>query len=129
MLQYFWIYYAFTVVMVMLAFTRIQIYSTFLWVLSRSETAKKFFLGKGSDSRDKQNWILEEISRLTSQSVVYFVNHTSLSHLNRAIQYIEDNEKARCVRVVHVCDEDDPAPQYLMECVRMLDMVYTQMRL
>jgi len=77
---------------------------------------------------DPSQWTLEEITRLWGQSVVYFVKATNLSQLNRALLYIEENEEARSVKVVHVYDESEPTPQYLIECVRLLDCVYPKIR-
>jgi len=131
MLEYFLYYYLLVVFMVGLAFTRVSTYTTFLWILSRSETAKSLLSHFISikDKDEAQEWITEEIGRLWNQSVIYFVNHTNLSQLNRALQYIEDNEEARCVWVVHVYPEEDPTPHYLIECVRLLDCVYPKIRL
>jgi hypothetical protein len=133
-LHAFIVYYLGVVLMVMIAFTRVTLYTTFLWILSRSETAKNLiapilFKIWCIEVDDAHQWITEEIARIWNQSVVYFVNHTNLSQLNRALQYIEDNEEARCVRVVHVHAETDPTPHYLIECVRLLDCVYPKMRL
>jgi len=127
-LQYFFLYFFGIVFIVTLAFTRISIYTTFLWALSRSETGKSFLSGV-CHIADPQQWILEEIARLWNQSVVYFVKNTNLSQLNRALQYIENNEEARCVRLVHVHGEGDPTPHYLIECVRLLDCVYPKIRM
>lgn len=131
MLEYFVYYYLMVVFMVGLAFTRVSTYTTFLWILSRSSFAKSLLSSfiSAKDKDDAQEWITEEIGRLWNQSVIYFVNHTNLSQLNRALQYIEENEEARCVRVVHVHAEEDPTPHYLIECVRLLDCVYPKMRL
>jgi len=127
-LHYFFVYYCITVFMVTLAFTRISTYTTFLWVLSRSEIARNL-ISRVLKIPDPQEWILQEIARLWNQSVVYFVKHTNLSQLNRALQYIEENEEARCLRVVHVYGEEDPTPHYLIECVRLLDCVYPKIRM
>jgi len=127
-LRYFITYYLLVVLMVGIAYTRVSIYTTFLWVLSRSEYAQKLLILLVR-TNDPNKFIQKQIAALWNQSVVYFVKHTNISQLNRALQYIEENEEARCVRVVHIHEEDDPTPHYLIECVRLLDCVYPKIRL
>jgi amino acid transporter len=127
-LRFFFAYYLGVVFVVALAFARTSIYTTLLWVVSRSEIASKF-MARVLRISEPQQWMMEEMARLWNQSVVYFVKNIDLSQLNRALQYIEENEEARCLRVVHVYGEDDPMPHHLIECVRMLDCVYPKIRL
>lgn len=127
-LHYFVMYYLITVLLVTLAFTRITLYTGFLYILSGSEIAR-ILISLSFGIEDPQRWMLDEISRLWNQSVVYFVKSTNPSQLNRALQYIESNEEARCLRVVHIHGEEDETPHFLLECVRLLDIVYPKIRI
>lgn len=125
-LKYFFIYYGTTVLMVMLAYMRIPIYMSFLLMMNTSKAAQRaisFLVGD-----DPQQWIMDEIANLWTLSVVYFTKHANLSQLNRALQYIEENEEARHIRIVHVYKDEEPLPHHLMECTRLLDCVYPMLR-
>jgi hypothetical protein len=123
-------YYGVTVLAVMMAFWRVSMYTTFLWILSRSAILQTI-IGWVLHHDHVQDWILDQISRLWRQTVVYFVKHPDVAQINRALQYIEDNEEARCVRVVHVYDEERTprTPYDFVHCVQTLDSVYPKVRM
>eukprot|EP00928_Gymnodinium_smaydae_P095709 TRINITY_DN8282_c1_g1_i1.p1 TRINITY_DN8282_c1_g1~~TRINITY_DN8282_c1_g1_i1.p1 ORF type:complete len:744 (-),score=146.53 TRINITY_DN8282_c1_g1_i1:365-2596(-) len=130
MLTYFYLYYGITVLTVMLAFARVQIFSTALWVLTMCaplRTLMACWLQTEPDAIIEV--VSDEISRLWCSSVVYFTKSAELSQLNRALMYIEENEEARLVRIVHVYDKEEAIPSLLLECVRVLDCVYPKIRL
>jgi hypothetical protein len=127
MLNYFYFYYGLTVLVVMVAFIRIHIFMSFLWIASNSKAAQHILAVLIED--EPREWILEEISNLWSSGVVYFTKHSNLCQLNRALQYIEENEEARHVRVIHVYDPEASPPYHLMECCHVLDCVYPQIRI
>jgi amino acid transporter len=126
MLRYFWMYYGMTVLCVMIAFMRIPIFMGMLWMVSKCQTAQ--ILLSLCVSEEPQEWIKEQIAKLWSLSVVYFTKTSDLSQLNAALRYIEENEEARHVRIVHVYPENSPVPYHFMECVHVLDTIYKKIR-
>jgi len=126
MLVYFWIYYGATVFCVMIAFMRISIFMSFLSFVNTSTWAQAVLSLCVRD--EPHQWIMEQIYNLWSLSVVYFAKSSNLSELNRALQYIEENEEARHVRIVH-CHGDGPVPYHLMEACHVLDCLYPKLRI
>ena len=43
-------------------------------------------------------WAFQKLKNLQDQGVVYFTKRASMSQINRALQYIEQNEEARWVK-------------------------------
>merc|ERR1711933_711035 len=52
-----------------------------------------------------------------------------MSQINRALQYIEENEEARWVKLVHVYAKEEEIPEHLLEYVQLLDCVYPKIRI
>eukprot|EP00929_Paragymnodinium_shiwhaense_P117578 TRINITY_DN8835_c0_g1_i4.p1 TRINITY_DN8835_c0_g1~~TRINITY_DN8835_c0_g1_i4.p1 ORF type:complete len:823 (+),score=107.50 TRINITY_DN8835_c0_g1_i4:114-2582(+) len=128
MLTYFYVYYGITVVMVMTTFARVSLFTAALRILHDSQAVRsvlKFFVRMDV----AQHWILTQLQALRSQSVVYFTKNANLSQINMALQYIEDNEEARYVRIIHVFSSDDKIPKHLLEYVQLLDCVYPSTRI
>merc|ERR1712151_1176816 len=69
------------------------------------------------------------LQTIKKQGVVYFTKRADLSQINMALQYIEDNEEARWVRVVHVYPNEAQIPTNLLEYVQVLDCVYPKTRI
>jgi len=128
MLTYFYIYYGITVLMVMTTFARVEVFTFVLSLISSSKQVRvliKFF----ARMEIVEDWVKTQLQKLRKQGVVYFTKSGSLSQLNLALQYIEANEEARWVRVIHVYQSDHDIPQHLLEYVQMLDCVYPKTRI
>eukprot|EP00931_Biecheleriopsis_adriatica_P119341 TRINITY_DN9457_c0_g1_i1.p1 TRINITY_DN9457_c0_g1~~TRINITY_DN9457_c0_g1_i1.p1 ORF type:complete len:748 (-),score=137.25 TRINITY_DN9457_c0_g1_i1:104-2347(-) len=128
MLTYFYIYYGITTTMVMLTFARVSIFTVVLNLLSHSQVARfviQWFVHKDV----AQTWVKSKLQVIRNQGVVYFTKSASISQINRALQYIEQNEEARWVKVIHVYPEEDQIPPNLVEYVQLLDCVYPKMKL
>ncbi|MCA9669137.1 MAG: APC family permease [Myxococcales bacterium] len=69
------------------------------------------------------------IDRITSLNVIYFTKGDDLSLLNRAAQYVIDNEQTRQLKVVHLYREESEIPPELAQHLRTLDRVYPQLRI
>jgi len=125
----FYIYYGITVLMVMTTFARMSIFTAFIKALRQSRTLRTFV--KIFVSMDiVQTWTLDQMQALRNQGVGYFTKSGNLSQINRAIQYIEANEEARWVRVIHIYQEDDSdAVQHLPQYVQFLDCVYPKIKI
>jgi len=115
--------------MVMTTFARMSIFTAFIKALRQSRTLRTFV--KIFVSMDiVQTWTLDQMQALRNQGVGYFTKSGNLSQINRAIQYIEANEEARWVRVIHIYQEDDSdAVQHLPQYVQFLDCVYPKIKI
>merc|ERR1712176_549533 len=128
MLTYFYIYYGITALMVMTTFERVNLFTAFLKLLSNSKAVRsmiKIFIRADI----MQEWTVMQLQKLRSQGVVYFTKSANLSQINMALQYIEDNEEARWVRVIHVYQNEKDIPRHLQEYVQFLDCVYPKTRI
>eukprot|EP00811_Abedinium_folium_P002376 NODE_1217_length_2556_cov_18.228489.p1 GENE.NODE_1217_length_2556_cov_18.228489~~NODE_1217_length_2556_cov_18.228489.p1 ORF type:complete len:724 (-),score=208.07 NODE_1217_length_2556_cov_18.228489:152-2323(-) len=127
-LTYFYLYYGLTTFMVMTTFARSFIFTAFLRMMSNSRAAQ-FIITRFVHMDVAQHWILAGLKRLRNQGVVYFTRTANLSQINMALQYIEENEEARWVRVIHVYSDPDEIPPHLLEYVQLLDCVYPKIRI
>jgi len=127
-LTYFYIYYGSTTLMVMTTFARVSIFTTFLRVLSHSKVMQSV-IKRFVDFDVVQQWTVAKLRRLRNQGVIYFTKSANMSQINRALQYIEENEEARWVRVVHVYTEESDIPVHLLHYVQLLDCVYPKIRI
>jgi len=62
-------------------------------------------------------------------SVVFFAKTANISRLNKAIQYVRDNEDANHCRVVHVYEDESSIPTRLLQCCHILDTIYPSIRI
>ncbi|CAK9052629.1 ER lumen protein-retaining receptor 1 [Durusdinium trenchii] len=127
MLTYFYIYYGITTTMVMLTFARVSIFKSFLQLMSHSKVAR-FIIQWFVHKRVAEEWAHQKLKNLQDQGVVYFTKRASMSQINRALQYIEQNEEARWVKVIHCYTDLDQIPPNLEEYVRILDCVYPTLK-
>lgn len=123
MLTYFYIYYGITTTMVMLTFARVSIFTAFLQLMSHSKAAR-FVIQWFVHKRVAEEWAHQKLKNLQDQGVVYFTKRANMSQINRALQYIEQNEEARWVKVIHCYPDADQIPTNLEEYVQILDCVY-----
>jgi len=128
MLTHFYLFYASTALTVMITFARVDIYTGVLHVMTHSRivrTVLRIFI-----RMDKlQRWVLLQLQDLSGQGVVYFTKSAKLSQIKMALQYIEENEEARWVRVVHVYSKVEDIPFKLLDYVNLLDCVYPSSRI
>lgn len=128
MLTYFYIYYGITVFMVMTTFARESLFTAVLKILVNSRGVR-CVLRPFIRMEVAQQWIILQVQKLRSQGIVYLTKSANLSQINLALQYIEVNEEARWVRVVHVYSSEDKIPDKLLEYVQLLDCVYPKIRI
>lgn len=127
MLTYFYIYYGITTTMVMLTFARVSIFTAFLQLMSHSKAAR-FVIQWFVHKRVAEEWAHQKLKNLQDQGVVYFTKRANMSQINRALQYIEQNEEARWVKVIHCYPDADQIPTNLEEYVQILDCVYPALK-
>eukprot|EP00927_Polykrikos_kofoidii_P066059 TRINITY_DN61721_c0_g1_i1.p1 TRINITY_DN61721_c0_g1~~TRINITY_DN61721_c0_g1_i1.p1 ORF type:complete len:778 (+),score=98.37 TRINITY_DN61721_c0_g1_i1:81-2414(+) len=127
-LSYFFVYLLSTVFLVMVTFTRVSIFTAILKGLGNScvlRVALQMFVRM----EVAENWVVVQLQKLRSQGVVYFTKGANISELNRALRYIEVNEEARWVHIVHVYTDEELIPPKLLEYVQLLDCVYPKTRI
>ncbi|CAJ1375440.1 unnamed protein product [Effrenium voratum] len=127
MLTYFYIYYGITTTMVMLTFARVSIFTAFLRLLSHSKVVR-FVIQWFVDKTEAKRWAHQKLKNLQDQGVVYFSKRASMNQINRALQYIEQNEEARWVKVIHCYTDEDQIPERLEEYCQILDCVYPRLK-
>eukprot|EP00434_Breviolum_minutum_P036356 symbB.v1.2.032211.t1/scaffold3835.1/size49521/2 len=127
MLTYFYIYYGITTTMVMLTFARVSIFTAFIQLMSHSKAAR-FVIQQFVHKRVAEEWAHQKLKNLQDQGVVYFTKRANMSQINRALQYIEQNEEARWVKVIHCYTDEDQIPMNLEEYVQILDCVYPSLK-
>eukprot|EP00397_Hematodinium_sp_SG-2012_P021416 GEMP01022122.1.p1 GENE.GEMP01022122.1~~GEMP01022122.1.p1 ORF type:complete len:373 (+),score=77.78 GEMP01022122.1:775-1893(+) len=119
-LSYFYMYYAATVLVVMITFSRVAITTV---ILAAIESGRLPFSGA------LENWAQQEIVSRQSQGVIFFAKTANLPQLNRVLLYIAANEESRHVRICHCYLHAPQIPPLLVEYVRLLDCVYPNVRI
>ncbi|KJE97009.1 hypothetical protein CAOG_07497 [Capsaspora owczarzaki ATCC 30864] len=76
-----------------------------------------------------QKWLVQLLHDIEREPVIFFSKHGDLVSLNRAIQYVEDNEQTRIVKVVHFFESPRDIPEELFENIAMLDRCYPAIRI
>ncbi|CAJ1455555.1 unnamed protein product [Effrenium voratum] len=96
----------------MLTFARVSIFTAFLRLLSHSKVVR-FVIQWFVDKTEAKRWAHQKLKNLQDQGVVYFSKRASMNQINRALQYIEQNEEARWVKAGLPCVPLTPhAPFY-----------------
>lgn len=128
MLTYFFLYYGLTVCVVMITFARAGVFTSLMKFISTTPQAQ-MLLQLFVSNDEVEAWIKASLKLLWNQRVLYFTKRANLSQINRAVQYIEENEEARIVGVVRVHGDgaDDELNEFL-DCVQLIDRVYPQIR-
>ncbi len=95
-------YFAVTLMCVLYMFVRVQLFKFIHFF------GKKLLRACGCG--DENSAFLQDIAFLiqeaNSQPVAFFAKRPSLSTMNKAVQYVRDNEQCAWIRVIH-CYEDD----------------------
>eukprot|EP00438_Fugacium_kawagutii_P019623 Skav232796 [mRNA] locus=scaffold614:296542:305254:+ [translate_table: standard] len=91
----------------------------------------QWFVHKRVAEERKPQWAHQKLKNLQDQGVVptpqYFTKRANMSQINRALQYIEQNEEARWV--IHCYPDADQIPTNLEErYVQILDCVYPTLK-
>jgi amino acid transporter len=113
-LEYFSIYFAATLLIVITMLTRTRILK---W-LHRSPLKK--LLGQQ---------LVNAVKTINQQEMIFFTKTDELSVLNKAILYVRDNELTDRLRIVHVYSTEDAIPPRLRENVKILDEMYPKHRI
>eukprot|EP00123_Amoebidium_parasiticum_P012487 comp21389_c0_seq1/m.29439 comp21389_c0_seq1/g.29439 ORF comp21389_c0_seq1/g.29439 comp21389_c0_seq1/m.29439 type:complete len:776 (-) comp21389_c0_seq1:702-3029(-) len=79
-----------------------------------------------------RNRIIRQTEVFKQRRMVFFIKNESIYSLNKAVQYVRENEKTSWLQIVHVYDEDQDADSMigrLEEECHVLDRIYPEMRL
>ncbi len=73
--------------------------------------------------------VLSEINVINGSQMLYFTRGDDPATLNRAVQYVLQNEQTNRLKVVHVYEPDQSMPPQLAEHLRTLDRLYPELRI
>ncbi len=74
-------------------------------------------------------YLKRKINDINSQTVIFFTKGDDLADLNKAAQYVLDNEQTRRLMVLHVHEPGGEPPEQLGESLKVLDRIYPQLRI
>eukprot|EP01102_Stenamoeba_stenopodia_P022297 TRINITY_DN923_c0_g2_i1.p1 TRINITY_DN923_c0_g2~~TRINITY_DN923_c0_g2_i1.p1 ORF type:complete len:753 (-),score=137.13 TRINITY_DN923_c0_g2_i1:14-2272(-) len=125
-LQYFFLYYGITLLVIGVMFLRIRIIKFIIYAVHGT-------LSPRFGDTPFYHRILEKLRRtadnINKQAFVFFSSTGDLAHLNKAILYVRDNEQTQILKVVHVYEDESKIPSNIEENVKILDKCYPKMRI
>jgi hypothetical protein len=117
-LKYFSIYFSGTLLIVFIMIGRVRI----LRLLH-------FFLKDGCCRRCAKDHLEAGINEIRDKEMVFFSSEGDLRTLNKAVQYVLDNELTRKLKIVHVYEREEDIPPRLKENVSTMDEMYPKLRI
>lgn len=113
-------YFIPSVIIVYLLLSRKQVLQQFLFVF-------KDVIGSIENGMKKiEKHIAFKLHTLTRQQFVYFSKGDDISQLNRAIQYVEENEITRTLKIVTIVKEDAAISESFLSDLNVLDRAYPE---
>jgi len=116
---YFSVYFALTLLVVLVMFGRIRLLKIFLYFMAKNKYLNKWF----------GEWIKGQVKEINDQTVIFLTNTDYLSILNKAILYTSENELTHRLIFLHVYQDPEQIPQHLGKHTAILDNVYPKMKL
>ncbi|MBP9186102.1 MAG: hypothetical protein KBE91_06735 [Bacteroidia bacterium] len=102
-------------------------------LLSRKQVLQQFLfvfkdvIGSIENGMKKiEKHIAFKLHTLTRQQFVYFSKGDDISQLNRAIQYVEENEITRTLKIVTIVKEDAAISESFLSDLNVLDRAYPE---
>lgn len=117
-LWYFLAYFSVAVVFVGAMFWRIHIMRLVLFV------AGNVAEGVNGWARRVIDRTTANIDEINSRAVIFFTKGDNIANLNLAMLYVRDNEQTSRIKVVHIVEPGEEAPEQLREDVTLIDEVY-----
>ncbi|MEZ4803196.1 MAG: APC family permease [Gelidibacter sp.] len=102
---------------------RIQILKVILMVIRYLTSNERSFL----DGFNRK--VRKLIARINSQQFVFFTNNDNIATLNRVLQYIEENENTKQLKIVTVLKDSQHIAPNLKKDVEVLDRAYPNIRI
>ena len=120
-LKFFLYYFVPTVGIVLLTLYRQRLLQFFLFVadeiMSSVELSHKRLRGR----------VHRRIESLRSSGLIYFTKGDDVASLNRAMLYVQENEVAKAITVVHILDGTTEPPPRLAGDLKLLDEIYPEL--
>ena len=102
---------------------RIQILKGMLLVIGYFTSNRHTFL----DSFNRK--VRKLIARINSQKFVFFTNNDDIATLNRVLQYIEDNENTKQIKIVTILKDSQHIAPNLKQDLDVLNRAYPNIRI
>jgi amino acid transporter len=119
-LKVFLQYFVPAVLVVFIMLERIEILSAILYVVRSAIITMRLPLDELAAS------IQRKIEQINAQKVVFFTRGHNIAHLNRAMQYVIENEHTNRLKVVTVVRNQDEVPKRLQTELELLDEAYEE---
>jgi len=125
-LEYFFLYYGITLLVIGVMFLRIRIIKFIIYAVHG-------MLNDRFGETPFYHRILERLRRtadeINKQAFVFFSSSGDLAHLNKAILYVRENEQTQILKIVHVFEDESTIPPDFEENVKILDRCFPKMRI
>eukprot|EP01103_Thecamoeba_quadrilineata_P011775 TRINITY_DN2884_c0_g1_i1.p1 TRINITY_DN2884_c0_g1~~TRINITY_DN2884_c0_g1_i1.p1 ORF type:complete len:664 (+),score=130.79 TRINITY_DN2884_c0_g1_i1:66-2057(+) len=118
---YFAIYFTVVILAIFSMFARIRLLKVLLFMVN---DISNFIPIPASWKDTILNWTKSEAQKIKSQSMAFFTKTDQLAQMNKAIQYVLENEITGNLKMVHVYESQDTIPPSLQRNVSMLDETY-----
>lgn len=113
-------YFIPTFLVVMIMLERVSILYGFLVTVNAA--VKKY----GLPLRRLSDWAEQKMAEINSQQFVFFTRGHNVAHLNRAMQYVIENEHTNLLKVVTIVDRKEDVPPRLALELQILDEAYPE---
>lgn len=117
-MAYFSIYFIIIAFLVFIMFTRVRLIKIFLFFISHSSLGK-YCVG----------WTTRAGLKMKDQPVVFFAKSDDLAVLNKAIQYVIENEITNQINIIHVYENKESIPPKLVEYAKLFDAMYPKIQI
>lgn len=71
-----------------------------------------------------EEWVQSQIRKINAQQIVFFARGHNVAHLNRVLQYVQENEHTNRLKVVTVVARPEDVPEELKRDLPVLDRAY-----
>jgi amino acid transporter len=116
-------YFVVSMIVILLLLNRKMVLQYLLYIM------KGFIDSFKKQARIGEVLLSKKISRLTQQQFVYFSKGDNISQLNKAIQYVEQNEITRKLKIVTIVNENRQVTADFLSDFDALDRAYPEIKL
>eukprot|EP00286_Rhodomonas_abbreviata_P016730 CAMPEP_0181342372 /NCGR_PEP_ID=MMETSP1101-20121128/30960_1 /TAXON_ID=46948 /ORGANISM="Rhodomonas abbreviata, Strain Caron Lab Isolate" /LENGTH=681 /DNA_ID=CAMNT_0023453815 /DNA_START=178 /DNA_END=2223 /DNA_ORIENTATION=- len=112
----FFLYFLAAALIMLIVFERVRLLKWFL-----------YFVSQGSDStQDRFGGVTQmAMDKIRSQKVVFFAKNDNLEVLSKAVNYVQNNELTKWLKVVYVYEDlNDPMIKAIAENLRVVDRCF-----
>lgn len=123
--EYFVIYFAVVLIVVLAMLKRCWLWKLCYWLFDQMGLLHRY----PHFSEKVENFIVGQIKRIRKNPVVFFTKTDEPHVMNKAIQYIKQNEDAGQIKFIHLYQNSSDIPENLEAHHRMLDEVYPKIQI